>query len=425
MVFGMLSLVAGNAWLWRRHELLLHYFYAAELAAITHLLTLGFITSVCMGIIQRLLPLAVKISMRSRRLAQVQFGLFLAGVAGIVIHFWIHEWSGMAGGTLLVLAAAVVQLVNLADVFPAARQGHPVARHVAAALVFLVAAALLGVLLGLNKAALFDVHLLPAPLLPTLFAHMHLAAVGWVSNLIFGFQLKLVPATAGGRRWLALRFWLLQAGIVGLAATLLMQAPGRLLFAGLIAVAVAWHVWGPTRHFLTGRVREWSIVPLWLLVGVVGAGLTLAAGVLPDDGVLTSRLQVAYGYVGLVGWIVLTVVAMAFKLFPMWVWQERFQRDYGRRPVPGVTKLYSRRLRGISQTLLTVGVVGTASAILAGSAQALQIFPGLVLLGIVAFLANFVRMARWALLNLEYHPTPADWEDFRRMFPDAPGAAEP
>jgi hypothetical protein len=40
-----------------------------------------------------------------------------------------------------------------------------------------------------------------------------------------------------------------------------------------------------------------------------------------------------------------------------------------------------------------------------------------VLLGVTAFLANFIRVARWALFDLAFVPTPKDIIDFQRMFP--------
>ncbi len=72
MVVAMLSFVGASVWLWRRHEMLLEYFYVAELLALTHLVTLGFVTSISMGVLQRLLPTLLSVWPRSRRLAPSQ-----------------------------------------------------------------------------------------------------------------------------------------------------------------------------------------------------------------------------------------------------------------------------------------------------------------------------------------------------------------
>jgi len=416
---AMLSFVWASMWLFERHELLLQYFYMPELLALTHLVTLGFVTSMSMGVLQRLLPTLLSVRPRSRRLAALQLGLFLIGASGLVFHFWIEEWIGMGWATLLVVAAALVQLANLRDVWPLARQGNWTARYVAAALVGLPLAASVGALIGMNKALALETSLLPASFLGALYTHIHLAAVGWVTNLIFGFQLELVPTTVGSPRWLPVRFWMLQGGLLGLAITLLFDRDGAGVFATLVVVAVGWHVWGPTRAFLAGRLRETALVPLWLLLLCALAGWLMATGVVPESHEARPRLQAAYGYVGLYGWFGLTIVAMAFKLFPMWVWKERFQEHFGKRPVPGMQDLYSHRLKAVADFALATGVIAVGGGALFASRDALRVGSFLALIGVLGFLANFVRMARWELLKLEYQPTPADWEKFHQIFPDA------
>ena len=419
VLIAMLSFVGSSVWLSRRPELLLQYFYFPELLALTHLVTLGFVTSMSMGVLQRLLPTLLSVQPRSRRLAAVQFGLFLVGGSGMVFHWWIEEWVGMGWATLLVLAAGVVQLVNLRDVWPLARSGNWTARYVAAALVGLPLAASAGALIGMNKALALDASLLPASFLGALYAHIHLAAVGWVTNLIFGFQLELVPTTKGSERWLPLRFWLLQGGLLGLAGTLLFDLAGAALFASAVVAAILWHVLGPTRAFVGGRLREAALIPLWLLALCALAGWLMTAGVVDEAHPWRPRLQAAYGYLGLYGWFGLTIVAMAFKLFPMWVWKERFQEHFGKRPVPGMKELYSHRLKAAAHAALVAGVATTGLGALIGSAPLLRYGTLVALLGVLGFLINFVRMARWELLKLEYQPTPADWVKFREIFPDA------
>ena len=419
ILVAMLSFVGSSVWLWRRHEVLLEYFYMSELLALTHLVTLGFVTSISMGVLQRLLPTLLSVLPRSRRLAALQFALFLVGASGMVFHFWIEAWIGMGWATLLIVAAALVQLANLRDVWPLVRQGNWTARYVAAALVGLPLAASVGALIGMNKALALESSLLPASFLGALYAHIHLAAVGWVTNLIFGFQLELVPTTVGSRRWLPVRFWMLQGGLLGLAVTLLLDRPGVGVFATFVVVAIGWHVFGPTRAFLAGRLRELALVPLWLLFLCALGGWLMAVGGVPETHVARPRLQAAYGYVGLYGWFGLTIVAMAFKLFPMWVWKERFREHFGKRPVPGMKDLYSHRLKAVADAALVTGVLAVGGGALLASPAALRFGSLLALIGVLGFLANFIRMARWELLKLEYQPTAADWEKFHHMFPDA------
>lgn len=413
----MASLLGASIWIWARHPILLEYFYFSEFLALTHLLTLGFISSLMMGVLIRLSPMVLGVSARSGRLSILQYVVFLIGASGMVAHFWLGSWVGMAWATPLVLAAAVIQVINFGGIFSRAIRGDWVARYVAASLVHFVLTATLGVLLGLNKALAKDFSFLPAPLLSNLSAHAHLAAAGWVTSMIFGFQLKLVPTTRGAEALLPWRFALLQVGLLGLVTVAVADLPGPAFFGALILAALFWQALGPTRAWLSGRAREWEAVPLGFLTAVGLAGVLLALGVPEEGGALRPRAQLAYGYAALFGWIVFTITTVAFKLFPIWVWQERFQADFGRKPVPGMKDLYAHGLRVLSHLALGVGVVGTVVGILAAERVVLAVATGVVVLGVVTFIVNFVRMARWALLPLEYRPSEEEWEKFREIFP--------
>jgi hypothetical protein len=404
MLAAMASLLGGTLWMWVRHRQFLQYFYSPEFLALTHVITLGFVTSLMMGVILRLAPMSLRVNPRSSRLARVQFVLFFVGATGMIFHFWFAEWNGMAWATLLVLAAALVQLVNFSAVWRCALGGNKIAPYVAASMVYLVLAASLGALLGFNKILAGETGLLPGRFMSNLFAHIHLAGVGWVTTMIFGVQLTLVPTTRGKESLLPIRFWLLQAGILGLAITFLADLPWRAPFATVLLVVIVWQAWGPARAFVTGRAREWEVVPLVILVATAVAGVLLAFGIPAHENPLRMRVQFAYAYAGFFGWIVLTITTVAFKLFPIWVWQERFQRDFGIAAVPGMKDLYNHRLRALSNVLVTVGVLATVVGIVSERGEILAISLGLVFVGVSCFVINFVMMARWALLDLEYHP---------------------
>lgn len=402
MLTAMASLLGGTLWMWVRHRHFLEYFYSPHFLALTHVMTLGFVTSLMMGVILRLAPMSLRVNPRSARLARIQFGLFFVGATGMIFHFWIAEWNGMAWATLLVLAASLVQLYNFSAIWRCALGGNKIAPYVAAAMVYFVLAASLGALLGFNKILATETGLLPGRFMSNLFAHIHLAGLGWVTTMIFGFQLTLVPTTRGKEGWLPIRFWLLQAGILGLVLTFLADLPWRAPFAAMLLVVVVWQAWGPVRAFVTGRAREWEVVPLVILVATAVAGVLLAFGIPAPENPLRMRVQFAYGYAGFLGWIVLTITTVAFKLFPIWVWQERFQRDFGIAAVPGMKDLYNHRLRAFSNILLTVGVLATVAGIVSARGEILAVSLGLVFGGLVCFAINFVMMARWALLDLTY-----------------------
>ncbi len=404
ILFALASLATGAVWLNVRPSLLLGFYYSNEMLALTHTLTLGFVTSLILGVFHRLAPMSIFVEPRSRVWSRVQFWLYVVGVLGMIFHFALSEWHGLAWSAFLVWCAALVQLFNWSGVWAVAFRGEWVARFVACAHVYFVLAATLGTLMGLAKGRPGWVSLPHGVFVHNLYAHVHLAALGWVANMIFGFHLKLWPRTAGRRDWLPVRFLLLQAGVLGMSVTWLFGFGNRIPFALLVAAAVIWQAWGPVLGWISRRAREWELLPMAALLAVIALGVALACGWPPEEDPLRLRVQFAFAFIALWGWIVLSIAVFAFKLFPMWVWQERFQKDLGTSDVPAMRDLYSRRLFALTNLSLFAGTAGAAFAISMAWEWPLRLSLGILLIGVAGFLANFFRVARWALFNRPYTP---------------------
>jgi hypothetical protein len=90
------------------------------------------------------------------------------------------------------------------------------------------------------------------------------------------------------------------------------------------------------------------------------------------------------------------------------VWEERFAADLGRRSVPAIRSLYSHRLQHLSGALLALGTLIGAGGIMADAAPFTALAVRLAALGALAFLVNFVRMARVGLLHGRREAAPGD-----------------
>jgi hypothetical protein len=112
----------------------------------------------------------------------------------------------------------------------------------------------------------------------------------------------------------------------------------------------------------------------------------------------------ATGYALLVGIGPLTVASTAPKLFPIWVWEERFAAQAASSPVPPVTALASPRLRDGAVAALMLGVLATAAGIVLEDETAVAAGTWLVVAGAVLFAAGFAFTARWALLRRAWTP---------------------
>src|SRR5262245_24017601 len=94
--FAHLSLASALAVLLVRPDLPAGFFHHPRMIAIVHLVTLGWITSSILGAFYIVGPLALRMPLRPGWRDRVAFGSFAAGASGIVSHFWIGEYSGMA-----------------------------------------------------------------------------------------------------------------------------------------------------------------------------------------------------------------------------------------------------------------------------------------------------------------------------------------
>jgi hypothetical protein len=323
-------------------------FYQPRVVALVHLLTLAWLTGSILGSLYIVAPLALGVPMRAGKADWIAFGAFATGVIGMVAHFWINTYDGMAWSAALVLGAIATVGARLLRGLRTARLPGGVRLHVVCAFINIFAAAALGMLIGFDRSRGF----LGVSPLAALFAHAHIAAVGWVSMLVVGLAYRLIPmilpAAMPSGRSIALSAILLQGGIVVLATQLIGEArvswPGALLIAaGFGSFAV--HV----RRMLSHRVprppalpaRDWSTWQVHmafacLLLAIV-TGVVLSVGA-PDPYRLS--LMWIYGAAGLIGFLAQMVAGMQGRLVPLYAWYRAYAAT-GAPPARGANALPS------------------------------------------------------------------------------------
>jgi hypothetical protein len=414
---AMISLVGSMAWVAWNPRILEGHFYRLPVMGLTHAGTLGWISMMIQGVLLRLTPMALGVEPRSRKLAFTTFGMWVVGGTGLVVHLGSGQWFGAWTAGLLLLGVALLPPRLHAGVFRRAREGDWTARYAAAAMIHLILAAGFGIFIALNK------HLEWVAVSPfrMLGVHFHLAEVGWVTFMILGFGRKLLPILAPPPQrefWESpLRFAVLEGGLVVLVVALL-AAPVLVGPASLVLLlGIVLHVYRPVGKLVRGDVRDrasfWaSVACLSLLAGAL-LGAALGLGVTDRWGWSPDRALLAYGLLALLGWNLLSISAYAMKLFPLWVWEERFREDLGEKPVPAMTDLPSAPGREATGIGLAAGTALAAWGGATGSVLLMAWGLRLAAVGAFIFLFNFVRIARWGLLPLEFRPGPKDWERHR------------
>ena len=161
---------------------------------------------------------------------------------------------------------------------------------------------------------------------------------------------------------------LIETGVLGLFTALVLQSPwarlfGVLIVAGLAAFAA--HVAGMIR---SPRPRQPGVAAVdFAIAHAAAAGLSLAVAcalglyllfATPSD--VTLRAAMAYGVVGLLGFLGQMVVAMETRLLPLFAWYWAYAGTGFKGPVPPPHAMRNPTLQGIVLSGWAFGVPALA-----------------------------------------------------------------
>lgn len=374
-------------------------FYQGQTLALTHLLALGWITMTTMGASFQLVPVALETTLYSERLARWQFWLMLLGTAAMVVHFRGLQFRAVAAGAGLVLVAVLLYVFNLGRTLFRLARWDIVARHVVASLLYLLATALLGGLMAVNK-------LSPIPgadALRLIFAHAHLAGIGWVGMMILGVGYKLIPMFSLGElgderapRW---QFWLINLGLIGLFGSLLVGNRLALPFALAVTAAIGLYLWKMAAVLRESRRPKldwglWHAVSGLIYLGVVSLiGLWLASG-WGAGGSWSVNVAFGYAVLALLGWMSVTIIGMTYKILPFLVWHHRYSDVVGLRPVPTATEFVGEDLPGLGFWILHCGILTLVAGLIFQWAPVIQVGTLFLAVGGVLFGIALLRIYR-------------------------------
>jgi hypothetical protein len=376
---------------------LVEFFYQPQVLALTHAITLGWITAAMMGVMYRYVPAVTKQPLRFPRLASLQFWLFVVGVAGLVAHFAIGRWvATWLAAAVVVLSVALFALNTLACLAPAVSRRGVAETGMFLAILHLLVAAGLGVVLALDK----TFGLLGGSVVTNVAGHAHLAALGWVTLTVCAVSYRMVPAfllpSVELPRWAIWQLYGLAASAAGLGIALLGGFGGLPFWAGAVTLAIVAYVMVLAR--LVGRRRlpiDWTIRhalagAVWLLFAA-GVGLSL---VRIDTGTaLGSRLVGAYGVMGFLGWVTNVIVGMSYHLFPGFIAGLRVAAGW---PRVTAAELSLPPVRLFVFSALNAGVLVLAGGVVAANVVLARLGASILAAGGLTYVVVMARTLRFA-----------------------------
>lgn len=343
-------------------------FLLPRVVAVTHLFTLGWITTSILGALYQFLPVALGESIRWTAVAHGTFGLHVGGVVAFAVGMAVGIPGATLTGAALVGTGLLLFAGNLAATLKRASHRDTTWWALVGADVFLVVTLLLGWALAGNLTWGW----LGAHRMLALGVHLHVALLGWVGLVVVGVARKLLPmfllSHGAGEGPGKAAVGLLTAG-VGLLVLLhhappavAVGLPGVLLLAGVAAFLMQ------ARRFYRQRRRPGVDPGMRLAAGGLltlglAAALSVPALVVPSlsGGAPSWTLSTAYVALLVLGFV-LFVAAHYYKILPFLVWFHRYGPRAGRGPVPRVADLYSARWAGVAGVLLTAGVLALVAA---------------------------------------------------------------
>jgi hypothetical protein len=340
-------------------------FYHPRMLALVHLVTLGWLTCSIYASFYIVGPLALRINLAAGPMDHMAFGLTAAGLTGAIAAFWQNDpaaagwWGSLVLPTAVLLGARGVAALRRSPVQSA------VTWHIGLAFLNLLLAGALGIVLGIDRTQT----LITAPRLAAVYAHAHLAAIGWVGLMAVGVGYRLfpmvLPAAMPEGRSLYASVILLQGGTVALVAGFLLSL-GRLVPAGALLVAAGFvaflcHVRRMLQQPRPAPVAlrqpdygAWqALASLLFLATAIVMGLYLSIQPASD---WTLRLALAYGVLGLIGFFSQLVAGMEYRILPFFAWYWAFANTDFKGPSPTPYEMPVPGLQRASFVLWAVAV---------------------------------------------------------------------
>lgn len=386
--------IVGGIGLVRLAPMLAHgNFLDPRVLALTHCMTLGFLTTTITGVLYQIFPVMLGVPCRSLPVAWATLVGQTTGTALLVGGLLLGNRSFLSGGWTVLFAATYGLAWNL---FPQRRRStrnrqlglYVSYAHVGFGFAMAIGAARIGDALGWWT----------TPRLALLAAHFQFAAVGFGTVTAMGVGSRMLPMFLGAEPRVG---WpLMWIHRVILAGTLFFAvgAVGRVApvtwgGAMLMATATAAFLWMAADwfHHRARRVPDPAVgfIAVALIALAIAIPLGFAALAL---GLQAPGLQVAYPAVLVLCWLTGLILGVSFRVLPTLTWHHRFGARVGQPGVPALPQMLTPSLGwpacigfGVGSALLIPGLaLGVGDVARSGAA--------LLLVGIVLTVVHHGRM---------------------------------
>lgn len=398
MVGGISIVLFAFILMLKPEVLLLHYFNPTLLAA-THLLVLGFITTICFGALYQLIPVILNVKLYSEKLGWISLSFLFIGIILLVIAFWNLNFKILFNiASSLIIIAVTIFKINLIVTSKINKEKSIEKQFILTAVGWLFITVLAGFLFGINLAH----HFIPISHLELLKLHAHLGIFGWFIQLIIGVGSKLFPmfllSYEADKKPLRYSYLSINIGLIigvlslfyafeiGIITAIALVIFGIINFLRFIYQTFTLR----TKKKLDVGMKKSIIAITFLLIPLILITLTIYN---PNNVIKeTTSIELVYGFTLLVGVISMLIMGLTYKTLPFIIWLKVYKNVVGKQKTPLPKDLYSEKIQTYQLLSFMIGFWILFIGIIISTIEFLKIGTLIFFISTVLYFINILKI---------------------------------
>ncbi|MFZ6032689.1 MULTISPECIES: hypothetical protein [unclassified Melioribacter] len=363
-ISGIIAFILLNILFMLNYKDISGYHFQPKILSLTHIATLGWITMIIFGAMFQLVPVILEVKLFSPKLSEIQFWIYLIGIMGLAYKFWyFNSFISFTVPALLINLSIFIFIYNLIATMRTVQKWNLTGTYLTWALFYLFVTAIAGLLLAIN----LDHPYIKINHLQYLNLHAHVASIGWVTMVVIGVTLKLIPMfTLSHNYKLKLAKYaliLINAGLLGISTVIHYSKTTMVNYILVSFISLGLFLFLlQVQDILKNRIRKkFDIGIKYSIFAYTILGLTIILGFIMNfinyESVVNFTL--IYGYLIILGYISMLIVGQMYKIVPFLVWYHKYSSKVGVEKVPLLKDMFSEKYALIQYFLMIISLICT------------------------------------------------------------------
>lgn len=347
-----------------------HYFQP-QLLSITHIATIGFITTIIFGALYQILPVILGVNIYSNKIAYLTLVLLILGLSFISYAFWNFK-TGLTIqiGSIVTLASFILFGINYYLSIKDNKQWPIEADFISISVVWLITTGLIGVLLVFN----FSYAFIPKSHLDILKIHAHTGFIGWIFLMVAGVGSKIIPMFLVShhldKKYLNISYSLINSGLILIAASFYFELSLYVvsIISILIIIGILFFILYIKEAYSKRAKKQ---IDTGMKLTIIAFAFLLAslgiAMIIPFDLAFVKNMmmvRINYGVMIILGFFGTLIMGQSMKIIPFIIWMHKYQKIIGKKGTPLPKDLISDHISNTVMNLFIIGVIILCSSII-------------------------------------------------------------